>query len=235
MKLHNMSALLIVALAIGHSASAQNLVTNGSFETGDLTGWTVFNSGNTPLGGVSVETAGGLSGITAQDGSDYAGFAGGNISSFSSLSQAITTQIGDTYDFSFYLNDLDALHSDSQAGWLVYFGDIHAFSINGEGSELVPTFSTTADASVNTGWLHVDLQVVADVTDNGLYFQGDEAGDSQAIDNISVTDLTHPFVPVNPVGGTSSVPDSGGGLVTVALTLLGLCAARRLGGARIGV
>lgn len=41
------AALVVAALGLGSQASAANLVTNGSFETGDFTGWTQV--GNTGL------------------------------------------------------------------------------------------------------------------------------------------------------------------------------------------
>ena len=51
MKLFN---VLVLCVVLAGAASAQNLLVNGDFETGDLTGWTV--SGVSPNSGVTVET-----------------------------------------------------------------------------------------------------------------------------------------------------------------------------------
>jgi len=53
MKLFNVLVLCSI-MALAGVASAQNLLVNGDFETGDLTGWTV--SGLSPNSGVTVES-----------------------------------------------------------------------------------------------------------------------------------------------------------------------------------
>ena len=79
------------------TSSAQNLVTNGSFETGDFTGWTV----NDPSGFTVV----GTSATFARDGSSYANL-GANPNT-GSLSQTFNTTAGESYTFSFSLaNDV---------------------------------------------------------------------------------------------------------------------------------
>lgn len=53
MKFVNVMVLCVV-LALAGAASAQNLLVNGDFETGDLTGWSV--SGESPSSGITVES-----------------------------------------------------------------------------------------------------------------------------------------------------------------------------------
>jgi hypothetical protein len=89
-------------LALGTSvlAHAGNLVTNGSFETGDFTGWTV--TGDTSFVGVcDVSTCPG--GFGAEDGNFTAFF--GPVGDTATISQMLPTTPGDLYTLQFFLAD----------------------------------------------------------------------------------------------------------------------------------
>ena len=75
------------------ASAAVNLVTNGGFETGDLTGWSV-----NPSGGWFLD----FSGLTAFDGAHFA--STGCVNSFCDLTQSLATQAGATYTISFAFN-----------------------------------------------------------------------------------------------------------------------------------
>lgn len=92
-------ALFLIAFGTSVFAHADsNLVTNGSFETGDFTGWTV--SGDLTFTGVcDVSTCPG--GFAPQDG-NYAAYFG-PVGDTATISQMIATTPGDTYTLSFYL------------------------------------------------------------------------------------------------------------------------------------
>src|SRR5580704_14001113 len=93
-------SLAVALLALGTSvlAHAGNLVTNGSFETGDFTGWTV--TGDTTFVGVcDVSTC--PSGFAPQDGNFAAYF--GPVGDTATISQTIATTPGEEYSLSFYL------------------------------------------------------------------------------------------------------------------------------------
>ena len=89
-----LSALVLCATALVFcNAARADLVTNGSFETGDFTGWTQF--GNTGFSGVTC--SGGAPG-----GSCFAFF--GPVGSNGGISQTLTTTPGTQYTVSYFLN-----------------------------------------------------------------------------------------------------------------------------------
>jgi len=85
---------LIVAGLLASQASAE-LITNGSFETGDFTGWTVS------AGFTGVNSSGGPGGYSAQDGLYYAYL--GNVGGLGTISQTFATSPGGQYTLSYYL------------------------------------------------------------------------------------------------------------------------------------
>ena len=82
---------------VGIAHAGSNLVNNGSFETGDFTGWTV--SGDTSF--VGVCDVSNCPGFTPQDGNFAAYF--GPVGDTATISQTIATTPGDEYSLSFYL------------------------------------------------------------------------------------------------------------------------------------
>ena len=79
-------------------------MTNGSFETGDFTGWTQV--GNTGFTGVT----GNFGGINPEDGSYQAYF--GPIGSLGGISQDLATVAGQDYDISFSLSNFGGTPSE---------------------------------------------------------------------------------------------------------------------------
>ena len=130
MSLHwfrNSLCLLAAGAAIASTpAFADNMVTNGGFETGDLTGWTTTDSSN-----VFAQPAGCGEGGTycnAHTGTYFAAL--GTIRFDGTLSQQITDVAGQSYNFSFWLasdggtpNDFSASFNGSQ---LLSLNDIPA-------------------------------------------------------------------------------------------------------------
>ena len=85
-------AVAVIGLALGTIAPSQaaNIVTNGSFETGDFTGWT--GTGDTTFNG--VDCPGG-----APDGACFAFF--GPIGTLGGITQTLTTEANTLYDIEF--------------------------------------------------------------------------------------------------------------------------------------
>ena len=94
--------LLIVGYLITPSnalSSTSNLINNGSFETGDLTGWS--HSGNVGIASAKGyrDCCGGIN--TFPDGEYAVAFGGGDRPATGVLTQEFLTNFGQTYDLSF--------------------------------------------------------------------------------------------------------------------------------------
>jgi hypothetical protein len=157
-------ALCLLTLGTAVLAYADsNLVVNGSFETGDFTGWTV--SGDSGFAGVcDVSSCPG--GYTPQDG-NYAAYFG-PVGDTATISQMIPTTPGDSYTVSFYL----------------------AAPNNGTPNYFSVTFGTTSfsfsDFGASFDWQQFVLTTVAtsDQTQLSFTFRNDPA--YWFVDNVSV-------------------------------------------------
>src|ERR1039457_695701 len=102
------AALVAVLLVGAPTAFANNLLTNGSFETGDLTGWT---PGNPP----SVYTGSFYAYSGAEDGNFYTVW--GQVGADGTLSQTFSDTPGQHYTFSFWFASVGDNPSDFSASW----------------------------------------------------------------------------------------------------------------------
>ncbi len=75
-----------------------NLIVNGDFETGDLTGWTYDNVYGAIAGG--FVTNGGCFGLGTHGGSYE--YCDGAVQAYDAIDQVIPTTVGDVYQISFY-------------------------------------------------------------------------------------------------------------------------------------
>jgi hypothetical protein len=158
MKLLKMGALVAAAALFAGGAQASELITNGSFETGDFTAWTL--GGN--VDGFTFVASSGFDGINAVDGSFYAAL--GAIGSDNSLSQTFNDVAGATYQASFWLasdgdtpNDfsvvgpgslfLNQLNDIPQSGFIEYVG-----TFVGNGTDTITFYSRN-----DPGYLGLDL------------------------------------------------------------------------------
>lgn len=85
---------VLCAAAFLVGANAQAAITNGDFESGDFTGWTL--AGSQDLTGVTLDY---------QHGGLYAAFFG-EVGAPSSIAQSLSTTAGQTYSVSFWISNL---------------------------------------------------------------------------------------------------------------------------------
>lgn len=136
------TGVLMLGMA-GMASATQITISNGDFETGDLTGWSANPSPN-----VSVVLQDALSGITSLDGSYFA-----NLTASTSMIQTVAWTAGQslTFQWNFIANDYDP------------FNDVSIFSISGSSSSVsgpwVPYYESVTLADVlgtgdfqATGW-----------------------------------------------------------------------------------
>ena len=122
-----------VALAFATPAAAQELVTNGGFETGDFSGFT--QTGNTGFTGVSNHPSYVASGA-------YGAFFG-PVGSTGGITQTLSTNAGQSYLISF---DLRNYGGGTPNFYNVLFGGVSLFSATNSAAFNYTNFSTTATA-----------------------------------------------------------------------------------------
>ena len=93
---------MLLGICADSRASGPNLVTNGGFETGDLTGYTLVFDPTQPSSSVVASSATG-GGIYGNPHSGTYFFAGGQVNTEALLNQTLTTTPGARYQLTYYL------------------------------------------------------------------------------------------------------------------------------------
>ena len=148
-----------VALAFATPAAAQELVTNGGFETGDFSGFT--QTGSTVFTSVRSDPAFVVSGAY--------GAAFGPFGSTGGITQTLSTNAGQNYLISFDLRNFDGRTVNF---YDVLFGGVSLFSATNSAAFGYTNFSTTATA------LGVSTDLAFNFRHDPSFF---------ALDNVSVT------------------------------------------------
>ena len=133
------SILLAAAFAVGISTQASaDLVTNGGFETGDFSGWTVATADYAYIG--------------VDGNAPHSGNFGAYIGADTTISQSIATVAGQTYSISFWLMvEADVLNAATPNSFSASFGGVPLLSLQDAPASdyTVYTFNVTASQNLS--------------------------------------------------------------------------------------
>ena len=192
-KMYIAAAALLAAGALTSHAQASDLVTNGGFETGDFTGWTVTNQAgsagnwyvtgngaNSPVNGFTTLTLAGGGGFVAQ--TDQSG-AGSH-----TLSQTFTGVAGQGYILSFDASASNSSHTGPVGTGIDFHTDPN--------QHVQVTISSGAESLIYYGimtktWGHYSFDVSSAISANGLYTLAFSEVDNkdflnETLDNVSL-------------------------------------------------
>jgi hypothetical protein len=155
-------AALALALAFGATGAqaATNLLTNGDFETGDATGWTVT--------GVDVGVVGsGFDGMNAESGNYF--MALGTVGVPGTISQTVSDTAGQALVLNYYYMSSGNAPSSFAADW--------------DGVQIAGSAVSDAPAS---GYVDYQFNVTATGSDTLTFLERDDPA-FDALDNVSLT------------------------------------------------
>jgi len=150
------AVLFLSFLTVPHAEA--NLVTNGGFETGDFTGWTVTHASSGSL--ISFT-------LTPHSGTYAAGFAALSVLD-DSISQTISTTPGDSYLFDFWVRNYESGSDHFQAFW--------------DGTSVLDLLN-----SPDFLYTHYMFTEIATGASTNIQFSGYDAPAFYSLDDVSVT------------------------------------------------
>jgi subtilase family serine protease len=154
---------------------SQSLVQNGGFETGDFTGWTLTGTSATSYNSVDNGSP-----ISPHSGTYAAAL--GELHAFAYLTQTLTTQPGQNYLLSFWLDNPSGKKNSQVEQFLVNW------NTNAPATSTI--FNQTYAAAF--GWTNILLRVAATGTSTVLQFQARNDPYWFGLDDIAVTPIPTP-------------------------------------------
>lgn len=151
---------LVIAFAASSATAQAQLVTNGGFETGNLTGWTRQTSG------LCLDQVSSLNAHTGTYGLVTAPFSG-----FCLYTQDIATTAGAQYNFTFWIANLGGGKTQSSFEAFWDGGTVYSLTSVTEFDYVQQSFFVTATAPV---------------TSIGFFLKGDDSPNFYRLDDISV-------------------------------------------------
>ncbi|HLI64669.1 MAG TPA: PEP-CTERM sorting domain-containing protein [Terriglobales bacterium] len=163
-------AALVIFVSVAPTTFAQNLLTNGSFETGDFTGWTT--GGN--FEDTEVVTGAFYQYSGAENGNYYAVM--GPVGSPGTLSQSFSDVAGQQYTFSFWFASVGDNPSSFTAMW--------------DGTQVL----NLSNPNTGANWSQFTFTETGTGSDSITFSFQDNPG-WMALDNVSVTQQSGATVP----------------------------------------
>lgn len=157
------SAVLVTAISLALTfsvASQANLLTNGDFETGDASGWSVVANATDVI-------TNGINGFTAQSGNYL--MIMGNVGGLGTISQVVATTSGQAYDLSYWFESDGSLPNYFDASW--------------NGSQIAGSVQSNV---VAFGWTNFTFSVIGTGSDTLTFSERNDPW-YQGLDNISLT------------------------------------------------
>jgi hypothetical protein len=178
------SLFVLAAAAFGSNI---NLVQNGDFETGDLTGWSIDANTNHPWAVNTGEPHGGS--FAASNGCiDDICVIGNPLNQLDFLSQTLSTIVGDTYTLSFFYDPGDPGTEVQVSDLLVNWGGVEVMNLflKGTGPAESPL---VASIMPGAGYNQYTVSgLMATSTSTELSFIGRQDASFSFLDDIVVTD-----------------------------------------------
>jgi hypothetical protein len=185
--------ITLFVLAAAAFGSPINLVQNGGFETGDLTGWTIDAQTNNPWEVDRDAPHGGT--FEATNGcEDDICVIGSPVNQLDFLSQNLSTEVGHTYTLSFFY---DPGNPGSE-------GDVSDLLVNWAGATVMNLFLAGSGGDERTrvssitpagGYNQYSIDLLATSTSTELSFIGRQDANFSFLDDIAVTDKAGSAVP----------------------------------------
>ena len=197
---------MVLSLALGLAVvpARANLVSNGGFETGSLSPWSLVGSG----GGVAIDSA------SAHSGSYDAAFSLTSGGTTASLTQSIATTAGQSYSLSFWLFDQAAVPGNDTMT-VTFGGFTDAVLWSGLNTNSYANVQLTVPGSDITG-TSTSLGFAATIDPNPSGVKGGSAGGPFNLDDIVLT------------ANSAAAPEPPAAwLLAVGVAALGLAARRR--------
>lgn len=196
-------AVLSFALTVAFTANASQLITNGGFESGDFTGWTVTTNDTSPAVGdwfVTDVSASPLNGFLTNGpaSGDYYAVTDSFEPGSRALTQSFVDPIGATsvvLSFDIFVNDE---FGDSGTGGQV---DLLAGNANPLTGTPLTVLYGPSDTAVNGGvpnpWIDITMDITADLTPGDTYqlqfLESDATGPiNMGVDDVSLDATPEP-------------------------------------------
>jgi hypothetical protein len=184
--------ITLLVLAAAAFGSPINLVQNGDFETGDLTGWKIDASANNPWDVDSAQPHGGR--FEAFNGCiDDVCVIGSPVNQLDFMSQDLATEVGHTYTLTFFYDPGDPGTNPQVSDLLVNWDGATVMNLFLGGTNRSET--PRATITPGPGYNQYSIDLLANSTSTELSFIGRQDAAVSFLDDIVVTDKADSAVP----------------------------------------